>query len=230
MNWENLFRHTRSAFYTEFLMEFICILIILFYLAKGRHKTLIYLPIIAAASLIQILTAHYDLLSSNKTIFGKFAKNHSIYLYLIFESTCCLLFLRSSITSPLIKKVLLACSIAFGIYSIVYWVLYYSTWQALPFIQNIEGFLIIVTCLYYFYELFTVTPHKNLATGARIWVISGMLALFTAITPLFLFLNYLTKNDRQLADRFYLINNIGYTLFFLTFLLAIFIDSKKKTT
>lgn len=211
-------------------MEFVCILVITLYLKKVRKgKPLAYLPILAAASIVQVVIAHYDILRNHTLPFGEFIKNHSIYLYLIFESTCCLLFLRSAISSSLLKKIILVCNIVFVIYALCYWALNYAMWRTLPFIQNIEGFLIIIFCIFYFYELFTLTPHKSLLTKPDFWAISGMLALFSTITPLFLFLSYLTKNSKLIADQLFLINNFAYILFFLTFLLAIVVDAKGKS-
>jgi hypothetical protein len=185
---------------------------------------------LAMASLIQNLISQYDILKWHKSILGKFATTHSIYFYLIVESICCLLFLRASIKSILVKKILLAVSIVFSVYCIIYWFSYYTSWQYLPIIQNIEGFLIIGTCLYYFYELFAQTNEKKPSSDSTFWAASGIMALFSIITPLFLFLPYLKPRYNNLADNLFVINNIAYTLLFLLFTLIIFLNSKKANS
>ena len=229
MDWIQLFSKSKEIFYTDFLLDFMCTLVIVIYLLRGRkNKALLYLPILASASLIQILISQYDILSHHKSILGKLANNNAIYFYLIVESTCCLLFLSQSVSSSLSKKIILASAIAFIIYAVYYWTLNCTMWKSLPFIQNIEGFLIIVPCLYYFYELLTHVSDKDLLFDPAFYVIAAMLVLFSAITPLFLFLNYLNKNYKPLADKLFMINNIAYILLFLSFLVAIFIDSRNR--
>ena len=115
------------------------------------------------------------------------------------------------------KKILLAGIILFIPYTFYYWL---SNPKATDFDSNIlttEGFLIILACVYFFYELLTGRPDKNLFTEPAFWSISGMLVLFTVITPVFLLVNYFIHNREALFYRLYIANNVCYSLLFATF-------------
>jgi len=230
MNWEHLFSHAKKTFYTEFIMGLAAIIFIILYFLKGRkNKISFYLVGLAMASLIQNLIAQYDIFKWNKSILVKFANTHALYFYLIAESACCLLFLSASIKSILVKKIFLTGNIIFAVYCGIYWFLYYDSWPYLPIIQNIEGFLIIGACLYYFYESFTQAPSSTVSSDSTFWTASGIMALFSVITPLFLFLPYLKQRDQHLIDNLFTINNLAYSLLFFLFTLIMFLDSKKMT-
>src|SRR5439155_20436052 len=108
---------------------------------------------------------------------------------------------RENIQFRQAKKLILFSAIIFDIYTLSFRLAYSSKTAFVPsHIEMLEGTLIIMYCLYYFYEHFTTEPHKTLVNEPAVWAISGMLILFSTITPLFLFFNYLRNNIRPLAD------------------------------
>jgi len=96
-------------------------------------------------------------------------------------------------------------------------------------IPAIEGFLVILACLYFFFELFTLQPNKNLIAESSFWAVSGMLVLFSIVTPVFILVNYLFQNNRPLFHTLYIINDISYSLLFITFIIAILYDKKQNS-
>src|SRR5438552_6307986 len=107
MNWEQLLDRLSRTFYTEFVMELCSLSVILAYWSKTKkEKGLLYLFIVSTASFIQILIVHYDVLKSNNSIF-KNTSSLSIFLYILIEFTCCLLFIKTYIKSDRIKKSIL---------------------------------------------------------------------------------------------------------------------------
>ena len=222
--WDQMSR----SFYTLFAMQLVCLMFIIIYFFKPqKEKSILLLFIISLASLIQ--TALTEAYLSGFVFFSKYFDQKSMYIYLIIELFCCSLYIRENIQSQISKKVVLTSSIGLELYIITYWALHFESRYLPLHIEIIEGFLIIAFCLYYFYELFTQRPDKDLLHTASFWAISGMLILFSAITPLFLFYDYLRKTHYPLIQSLYIINNVSYCLLFITFVIAILCNKKQPT-
>jgi len=229
MNWEYFFNLSRKSFYTSFAMEFFSMLLIcIYFLISAKKITTKYLVILAISSLLQVLAVQNNELKHGSAAYSQYIDQRLMYIYLIIEIGCCLFYIRANIQSIIAKRLTLACLIAYAIYTITYWSLHYKEKYLPAHIEITEGFIIILFCLYYFYELFTLQPDKNLPREPSFWAISGMLFLFCAITPLFLFYDYLRKSISPLANSLYAINNISYSLLFITFIVTILLDQKKK--
>jgi hypothetical protein len=224
MNWENLVENLRYKFFTEFLMQLTSLLVIIcYFIGLRKSKTTHWLAILAIASLLQDLIYEYHLLQPNNLFLGKHTVYNSIYLYLIIEITCCLFFIKAHIKAIIGKKAILTGYILFIGYIIGYWSIVPYNRNFPKHIELIEGFLIITSSLYFFYEWFTQYPAKPVFTQSSFWAIFGMLVMFCSITPLFLFLNYLGV---QPYNAFFAINNIAYSLMFITFIKAILAESR----
>jgi len=185
---------------------------------------MIYLVLIAFASLVQGFLVTYDELYLKHSVLGKNIEQISIYIYLIVEATCSLLFIRSYLRSRQTRRILALVNILFVICVIAYWQTHASIKVYPWFITNSEGFLIIAGALCFFYELFNYKPYLNLIREPSFWAISGMLVVYSAITPLFLVFNYLRKSDPALTSKLYIINHTSYCLLFITFVTAIVLD------
>ena len=227
MHWEHLLRLARDSYYSMFFMQFICLITISIYFIRPKvTKSLIYLAIISLASLIQALIEELNLLIDLKEIKDKNIEQKAMYIYLAVETLCCGLYIRENIRSSPGKKLIMRSAVLFSIYIIGFGLLNFTTKFLPAHIEVIEGLIIIAYCLYFFYELFTVKPDKILYREPSFWAISGMLILFSAITPLFLFFNYLRDSHSPLARSLYAINNISYSLLFMMFIIAIICDKK----
>jgi len=189
MDWEYLFYRLGQGFYTLFIMQLFCLTTIIIYLIKnGKSNPTRYLAIISIASFVQVLLTELENLIDPHQKSGIYIDQKLMYGYLIIEIICSSLYISKSTQSPKIKKIIPGSAFLFGIYTITFWLPHFTT-KILPHhIEIIEGFLIITYCLYFFYELFTTKPDKILLREPAFWAISGMLILFTAITPLSLFL------------------------------------------
>lgn len=227
MIWEKLLVRTEKAFYTEFIMQFFCLLVIIVYFKKGKKvKNSIFLVAIAFASLIQTLIIQYHDLVPHTWLLPKTISKFTLYLYLLFEATCCLLFIKKHITSVIFRKIITLSNLLFIIYSATYWALKFDTYVYSLHIIIIESFLIIIPCLYFFYELFTRAPDKNIFNEPDFWVISGMLISFSIMTPFSLLFNYLEKNFNAVFKSLFLINYLSYVLLFITFIIAMLCHQK----
>ena len=227
MNWEHLVERAKQVSYTNLAAGFASLLVVAFYFSyRGKNKSVLFLALMAGAFLVQTVLVEWLASLSVKTVLSKRVAHDSLYVYLLVELTCCLLFIRRHTRSALVKKILVAGVLLFIPYTFYYWL---SNPEATDFSSNIltvEGFLIILACVYFFFELLTGQPDKNLFTEPAFWSISGMLVLFTVITPVFLLVNYFIHNRQTLFYRLYIANNLCYCLLFATFALTI-IKGKK---
>ena len=185
-----------------------------------------YLVLIALASLIQGFAISYDDLNKSQTVLGKNVEQTSVYLYLVIELTCCLLFITTYLRTGKIKKILLPLNALFAVYAITYCSLHVNQRSYPWYITITESALIISGALYFFYELFHYKPHLHLVIEPSFWAISGMLVMYSAVIPLFLVFDSMRKSSPALTDKLYAINNVFYSLLFITFIIAILLDKK----
>jgi len=226
LNWEFFLEAQKRGCYTQLWMEVTNILVLIFFIRRGTKHT-IYLFVLSLVSLIQSLITQYDDLMSGNWIFGKNVTNITIYVYLMLEVILCLLFIRMNIKARRYKQLLLISSIIFPPIILCCLLFNPTSKHLLSTIENIEGFIIIIPCLYFFYEAVKEHSDGNIFTSPSFWAISGMLIAFTATTPLFLALSYLKQHNWILAKRLYIINNISYSILFIMFSIAIFNDKKR---
>lgn len=222
MNWNLLIQKQAEIFYTEFLEGIAALLVIFLYFSrKNKPKSFRYLVIYATTGLLQSIVIQYKRAQETPSPMDLRIAHDSLYVYLIVELTCCLLFIKSYLQSKRIKQLILPAIGLFWIFTIYYWLFKPSNTNFYSEVPTVEGFLVIIPAAYFFYELLTGRPDKDLFTEPAFWTISGILVLFTVITPVFLLLNYFIQNKNALFYKLYITNNIAYTLLFTTFVIAI---------
>ncbi len=238
MHWEYFLSKERDGFYTQFLMHLLSLVaIILFFIKKTKTKSLLYLVIIAIASFTESLTGDLSNLTQKPLFIGIAAIVALIYLFI--EIIYCVMFIKSHIQSRLAKKIISAGPILLIAYAIILLATLFLTRHSatilntkaktlFPYIYIIEGFLIVIPCLYFFYELFILDPINEQIKLPAVWAISGMLILSGTIAPLFLFVVYLYKTDPSMMHKLWAINYIAYCLLFITFIMAIRSDKKQS--
>ena len=210
-------------------MGFSSLLVVVIYLLTSKKsKPMGWLALLALASFTQAFVVNYNTYKISPHTTGINIEQISIYFYLVIEVTCCLLFISAYLKNNIVRRLLLLGNILFSICAIAYWRLHLSLHIYPWYITSSEGFLVITGSLCYFHELFSHKPNINLMQQPSFWAISGMLILFSTITPVFLAFNYLRKSDRSFADRLFAINNTSYILLFITFITTIALDRKQK--
>jgi hypothetical protein len=205
--------------------------IIVYLFTPKKSKPMGWLALLAMASLMENLIANYVdirrlVLKTSPLTLAKISEPASIYLYLAIEVTCCLLFIKSYLRTGAVKRLLLLGNFLFVTCSITYWRLHPFSNTYPWYITFSEGFLVIAGALSYFFELFSY--NRNLGKEPSLWAISGMLVLFSAITPLFLLFNYLRSINETLVFKLYAINNVAYSILFITFSVTMILDKKQK--
>ncbi len=90
---------------------------------------------------------------------------------------------------------------------------------------SIGCLLVVIFCIYYFWELFRLPKSVKLQNNPVFWICSGLLFYFCCGFPLFGFINYLVSVSTLLRDNFFtivtILNIFLYSLFTIGFLCRI---------
>lgn len=81
----------------------------------------------------------------------------------------------------------------------------------------IEGLLVVLPCLEYYYGLFRNPPANNLLNEPYFWVITGILLLFSCLIPLSLIGDFLVRHFPYTFDAIYWLNFFAYIALFSCF-------------
>lgn len=144
----------------------------------------------------------------------------SVNIFMIIEFGVFYIFLIKSISSKFFKKILKSVLVIFPIITCYFWISTNSFKETPSNFTVAESYLIIIPCLYYYYELFNVPPVTDILNSPNFWIITGMLLLFIILIPLFLQSNNLHLNTPNLS-RIYTITFIGYITLFSFFINAL---------
>lgn len=237
MNWNHLLDHEKNGFYTQFLMLLLSLFVVILYFSiKPKTKALIYLAIMAAASLMDSIFSDCTYLTKDTTIKEIYGAIKIIYPFI--EVFCCLLFIKSCIQSQLAKKIILfsliILVICFATRSIIFFLAIPSSHDAYikTNVSNsinlyaILGFLVFMASLYFFCELVIYSTLKARSGISSIWSVSGMLVLSGTLTPFSLFSFYLYENNPSIMHMLWPINYTIYSLLFIIFAIAIVSDKR----
>ncbi len=150
----------------------------------------------------------------NNLFFGNFVTmlQDSLYLYL----------LREIVRRPKAKKVLLYCLIIYPAIFIVNVMLIQGSGVFHSMTYALGCLLIVVSCVYYFFELFQQTYSVNLGRQPGFWICSGLLFFYTCTFPLYGATNLLNRLPKvilfNLLHILVLLNILLYLYFTIAFL------------
>jgi hypothetical protein len=130
--------------------------------------------------------------------------------------------LRDFIKSPIAKKILLYCILFYAplvFMEIIFWMKpggYHTKTYALACL------LVVIFCIFYFYELFRSSHYIKLTSEPSFWICSGLLFFYTCSFPIFGLVNYLSQLPeiilKNITNIFVIINCLLYLLFTIAFL------------
>lgn len=180
---------------------------------EGLQEILLY----SAITLAECLFGAYLTLFSADTQ-AEALLEHSMNLFMLIEFIIFYLFLIRSIRSRFFTRILKTIIIIFPAMILYHWTARLHSNSAAFVIM--EAYLIIIPCLFYYYELFRIPTPINLLREPRLWAISGILFLFILLAPLFLQgpALYIAAND---LSSIYVITFIGYIILFIFFIAAL---------
>ena len=88
---------------------------------------------------------------------------------------------------------------------------------------GIGSLFLIITCIYFFYELFLYPSQTHLITSSEFWIVTGILFSFTCGFPIFCLNNFYSNKISEeiwpiITITNYIINIIYYSIFSIAFL------------
>lgn len=192
----------------------LCLIVALFVYSKTKHPLFKYFPIFLFATLSTEFVGNY-LKSINKP-------NAILYnFFSIAEFVFYIVIIREIIKSPKVKKIML-----WGV--ILYSVISFSN---IVFFQGIDRFhtvtyslgclFIVISCAYYFFEIFRLPGSEKLLTNPAFWICSGLLFFYCCSFPLYAFLNYWWRFSwmrKGFTDIINILNIFLYSMFIIAFL------------
>lgn len=119
------------------------------------------------------------------------------------------------------KKIILISAVLFINYILIFAFFNFPKKHFVYQADLIDGFLMIIFCLYFFRKLFTKKSEKENSTNPAFWAISGMLILFGTTMPLYTFMNWVMLNSHDFRNALFAINYIIYAIFYASLALAI---------
>lgn len=216
-----MFRYFSNYYYTVPLEIFLNLLFIIIGLAKlkriGRLKILI---IYSIACLTQsLLGVMANVLSDRKPATCILLEN-SINVFVLLEFIFFYQFIIGALASRVARMLFRGVRIIVCLGTIYSW-LSSNRFNETPCVFTIaESYLIIIPCLYFYFELFTYRPKVPLQHQADFWAVTGMLFLFLLLAPLFLQSGTLFLDASQPSDA-YAMTFVGYAVLYIFFLNAV---------
>lgn len=185
-----------------------------------RNKQLRFIPYYVMASILQDSAGFYnEYLNKDAGRTEKIIQNISGNMFLLVEFIVLTNFLLNSTISGSIRRVTRIVSGLFLLCICLYWLggtasaPNFYNWSPQAF--ALESLLLIIPCLFYFYELFKLLHPVKLNDHPSFWVVTGILFYNSCSIPLFLLLPFIKNNLPSYYEIFISLNNILYGIFFL---------------
>ncbi len=195
---------------------------------KEANSNLKIFPFYISLSLLQLTLAMAPLFPTGIQIFKiNSLEDYSANVFVIIEFILFCYFLKTTIYSQKIRFYISFTLILFPLFCFYYWI-YLKSFSKFPAIITVaEGFILIPSCLYYFIELFLRPPTLELTKESTFWIITGILAYFITIIPIYIIDEYKANSPETLNGNLLLINTLAYCLF-VVFINKAFLCWKKK--
>jgi hypothetical protein len=138
-------------------------------------------------------------------------------------------FLYQVIRSRIVKKILIALLILFGLYFLQYYWLKEGLVVDFSSVGVVlEAIIIMVPCLTFFRELFTRAEPVDLMREPSFWLVTGIFFYVVTIFPLYLTRSYLYDHGfAAMAKNLHSINNFAIGITYLLFIRAFTCRTKK---
>lgn len=85
----------------------------------------------------------------------------------------------------------------------------------IPLLFNIiNSFLLLIPCLFFFYEVFNTTPSTSLANQPAFWIVTGFAFMIICTLPFYFLETFFLNNMPDLYNRICTLNYVFYCLLF----------------
>ena len=145
-----------------------------------------------------------------------------VNLVTVFDSTFYIYFVRDIIRSTLVKKILLYCLIIYPAIFLVNTLLIQGSVVFHSMTYALGCLLIVLSCVYYFWELFQQPDSMNLSRQPVFWICSGLLFYYACTFPFYGTTNLVSALPKVILKNllliFVLLNILQYLSFTIAFL------------
>lgn len=209
-----------SHYFTDWILTVTTLVSFIISWTHRRHKQLFLIQIYITASLVvDLLSSLTELVFLDSKIWREI-DCVSLNLFSILEITIIYLYIIKTIGRKLFRTGMKILYMIYICFCIIIWL---SFPKALisntPHLYALEGIIITVFCLLYFYELMHLPPKEEIWNKPDFWVISGLLFYFSITCPFYMLLNGL--NSTPLANIiFSSFNYCLYTILFISLIKA----------
>jgi hypothetical protein len=174
--------------------------------------------------IINLVTILFDLVYGYKPL-RSFLFYYPDFLDTILEFAVFFFFIKKIIGSDKIRKALSPLWPMFSSYALIYFLYYIIIHGQIDqhFLQNIftvQATLLIISCLFYFFDLFKRPPVLDLLILPSFWVVTGLAFFMICTLPFTIFGNYLVKVNNELYVQLFGIFEIFYCLLFIMIIKA----------
>ena len=182
---------------------------------RNRHKFnyLRLFPIYAVAAAVQIiisLSCVFFIIPSYKLLINYSSVAFAIIEFFIFYN---LLF--QIIRDKFLKRSMEVARFAFPVLTLCVW-LNSSFSNFIPLSFNIINLiLLLIPCLFFFYEIFNTVPSTTLANQPSFWIITGFAFMIICTLPFYLLENYFFINMIDLYNKICALSYVFYCLLFI---------------
>lgn len=175
-----------------------------------------YLKVFSFFLLINLVT---DTISA---IQDAYVINNLVFVNLVtvFDFAFYCYFIREIIRSPLVKKILLYCLIIYPAVFLANTLLIQGSVVFHSMTYALGSLLIIVSCIYYFWELFQQTYSVNLGRQPAFWICSGLLFYYACTFPFYVTTNLVSALPKVILKNLLLIFVLLNILLYLSFTIA----------
>ncbi len=192
-------------------------------------KTALYLKLLPICLLVDLCI---EIIGNYRSIH----REHTVEMYNIFlslENTFYIWLIREIIRSKIVKKYVLFVVILFPIGSLINTFFVQGLIEFSSLNVAIGSLIIIVLCIYYFYELFLMPQFVNLLHQPSFWICTGLLFFYACSFPVFGFTNFVGSLPKvirhNLAFLLNILNLLLYSMFSIAFLCRLRITKSSRS-
>jgi hypothetical protein len=163
------------------------------------------------------------LLVESASLFGLIRgdANHAMYnFFSVLEFTFYLFVVGEIIRNTRIKRLVRYTIWLYGLLALVNIIFYQKIYGFPSLTYMIGAFLIVVICIYYFFELFQISHSVTLVRQPAFWICSGLLFFYCCSFPIFASMNLTKTLPPFIFRNFGVIVNILNVLLYSSFTIA----------
>ncbi len=187
--------------------------------SKGDRRVRFITYYITVALINDILCVTSDLCIKNEELRIKIP-GMFISLFTLIEITIFFIYIYTNILNRRRKNIVIGILIFFFLFSFFIQFrnhLFYNYYQTISWAFVFESLCLIIPCLLYFFELFTL-PKIILQQHPSFWIVTGILFYASCSIPIFLLNDYINKNIPECYNIIFSLNYILYSILFLLFI------------